>query len=156
MKSSGGDVNQLKPPGTGDTQVIDLADVDLSDVDLSGSEPPPSAPRGTAPPPLPVLPPVSTSVSPSRPPPAVAEPSAAGGQRSTGFYVGVLVACLALSLVVGFGIAASLRKGEPTAATPPAATQPSAAAAPPTATASAQPSAESAPRVITIAPVEVE
>jgi hypothetical protein len=125
----GPDVTDLATDDPGATQVVDLGELDLRDVDVS-RDAPTAGPRRTAPPPLPVAaPPVVTS--------AVMAPAPPPG-RSTRFYVGILIACLVVSLVAGFVIASGLRRAEPKAAPTP----------------SAAPSA--APRVITISPVEVD
>ena len=105
MKPSGPKPNDLPIPASGDTQVIDLQDVDLSDL-----------PRGTAPPPLPqqfVAPPSGgEQARVSQPPPASLSPlTPASPPRTTGFYVMILLACLAVGIGGGVVVAMSLRKG---------------------------------------------
>lgn len=72
----------------------------------------------------------ASALSSSAPAPSPA-PALAPRGRSNGFYIGVIFAALFLSIGVGFAVASTLRRPPPEAASP-------------------------APRVITIAPVEVK
>jgi hypothetical protein len=112
------------------TQVVDLRDVDLTDIDLSTPEP-----RRAAPPPLP---PDVRDVG-ARATLEASEGAPATRPRPLAFYLGVLGACLAVSLFAGFAIAVSLRADGAAPAAPAATAAPLATGA----------------RVITVAPVEV-
>lgn len=147
----------------GATQVVDLRDVHLSDVnlaDLDTSAAHDEGPRRTAPPPLPVLPPVEVPPTfapmPASTGPATHHASLPPRGRSTGFYVGVLVAFLMASVVVGFVLARALRGNAPSSEPTSTSASPASPPGPAAPAASGAPAGSASARVITISPVEVE